>query len=230
MQCPECGSTHIRKNGIKKGKQNHICVDCKRQFVDRYEAHKGYSDEVKRECLKLYVNGMGFRAIERVKGVHHTTIITWVKQVGERLPDAYEPESTPQVAELDELETFIGSKKNKIWLWTVVDHFQAGILGWRLGDHSAETFRPLWAIAKQWSCYFYVTDGWKVYPQFIDAGDQIVSKTYMTRIEGENTRLRHYLARLHRKTLCYSKPVEMLAHSIRLLQHYLKFHDVPVPC
>jgi transposase-like protein len=25
---------------------------------------------------------MGFRAIERVKGVHHTTVIDWVKQVG----------------------------------------------------------------------------------------------------------------------------------------------------
>ncbi|MEB3292101.1 MAG: IS1 family transposase, partial [Synechococcales bacterium] len=28
MECPECQSSHIRKNGIKKGKQNHICVDC----------------------------------------------------------------------------------------------------------------------------------------------------------------------------------------------------------
>jgi IS1 family transposase len=26
----------------------------------------------------------------------------------------------------------------------------------------------------------------------------------MTRVEGENSRLRHYLARLHRKTFCYS--------------------------
>ena len=50
-----------------------------------------------------------------------------------------------------------------------------------------------------------MTDGWKVYPSFIPDGDQIVSKTYMTRVEGENTRLRHYLARLHRKTLCYSR-------------------------
>jgi IS1 family transposase len=40
-------------------------------------------------------------------------------------------------------------------------------------------------------------DGWSVYPGFIPAGDQIVSKTYMTRVEGENPRLRHYLARLH---------------------------------
>lgn len=31
---------------------------------------------------------MGFRGIERVKGVHHTTIIYWVKKLGEKLPDA----------------------------------------------------------------------------------------------------------------------------------------------
>ena len=67
----------------------------------------------------MYVNGMGFRGIERVKGVHHTTVITWVKQVGELLPDAYTPEMIPQrtcphvVGELDELETFVGSKKTK---------------------------------------------------------------------------------------------------------------------
>ena len=60
-------------------------------------------------------------------------------------------------------------------------------------------------------------------------GDQIVSKTYMTRVEGENTRLRHYLARLHCKTVCYSKSEVMLRHSIRLLIHYLRFWDVPVP-
>lgn len=75
----------------------------------------------------MYLNGMGFRAIERVKGVHHTTIITWVKQLGQNLPDA--PRNAPlgsipvdtfapieeisQVGELDELETFVGSKKTK---------------------------------------------------------------------------------------------------------------------
>jgi len=113
MQCPECGATHIRKNGKRKGKQNHICVACGRQFIDAYDPHRGYSDEFRRECIKMYVNGSGFRAIERVKGVHHTTVITWVKQVGLLLPDAYEAETTPEVGELDELETFVGSKKTK---------------------------------------------------------------------------------------------------------------------
>ncbi len=116
MQCPECHSSHIRKNGKNKGKQNHICVDCGRQFITEYEPHRGYSDEMRRQCLKMYVNGMGFRAIERVTGVHHTTVINWVKQVGELLPDAYEPESVPEVGELDELQTFVGKKRQNLAL------------------------------------------------------------------------------------------------------------------
>jgi insertion element IS1 protein InsB len=63
MQCPKCQSTHIRKNGKKQGKQNHICVNCSRQFIDHYEPHRGYSN-AKRECLSMHVNGMGFRGIE----------------------------------------------------------------------------------------------------------------------------------------------------------------------
>ena len=80
-----------------------------------------------------------------------------------------------------------------------------------------------------WKCFFDVTDGLKVYPNYIPDGGQIVCKTYMTRVEDGNTRLRHYLARLHRKMLCYSKSVEMLKHSIRLLIYYLKFWEVPIP-
>ncbi len=34
----------------------------------------------------MYVNGMGLRAIGRVKGIHHTTIMNWIEQVGELLP------------------------------------------------------------------------------------------------------------------------------------------------
>jgi hypothetical protein len=62
----------------------------------------------------MYVNGMGFRGIEQVTGVHHTTVITWVRKVGELLVDAYAPETIPEVKELDELETFVHSKKQNL--------------------------------------------------------------------------------------------------------------------
>jgi hypothetical protein len=37
--------------------------------------------------------------------------MNWVKQAAQLLPNSYEPEITPEVGELDELETFAGKKK-----------------------------------------------------------------------------------------------------------------------
>ena len=86
MKCPECSSEHMRKNGHRQHKQNYICVECRRQFLNEYEP-KGYSDDVKRLCLKMYVNGMGVRGISRVTDIAHTTILNWIAQSGELLPE-----------------------------------------------------------------------------------------------------------------------------------------------
>ncbi len=113
MQRLECNSTDIRKNGKQTGKQNYLCKTGRWQFVETDDPPFGYTDEFKRECLKMYVNGIGFRGIERVKGVHPTTVIPWVKPIGEWLPDTDDPDVPPDVGELDALETFVGSKKTK---------------------------------------------------------------------------------------------------------------------
>ncbi|WP_446718034.1 transposase-like zinc-binding domain-containing protein [Crocosphaera sp. Alani8] len=31
INCPKCGSNQIRKNGHRRGKQNHQCKNCGRQ-------------------------------------------------------------------------------------------------------------------------------------------------------------------------------------------------------
>jgi transposase-like protein len=81
MKCPRCNSTQISKNGRRNGKQNYLCKQCNRQFLESYET-KGYSDDTKIICLRMHENGMGFREIERVTGINHNTIIQWVKQSG----------------------------------------------------------------------------------------------------------------------------------------------------
>ena len=113
MKCPRCNSNKYSKNGHKHGKQRYICKDCRRQFVETPN-RPGYSDEVKEKCLTLYVNGLGFRAIERCTGVNHNTVINWVRQRGERLSDAPDAEEIPQLAQLDELQTFVGEKKQDL--------------------------------------------------------------------------------------------------------------------
>jgi transposase-like protein len=61
MQCPECKASHIHKNGInKKGKQNNIFVYGRRQFIGNHEKHRDYDKKMNKECLTMYVNGIGF--------------------------------------------------------------------------------------------------------------------------------------------------------------------------
>ena len=78
---------------------------------ESYEV-KGYHSQVKKICLEMYLNGMGFRAIERVTGIHHTTIMIWVKESAQKLPE--DEQDHPTVAELDELQTYVGRRTDKV--------------------------------------------------------------------------------------------------------------------
>ena len=72
---------------IKEASFHYLCRNCGRPVkVALPTTNRGYSYKLKCECLKIYVNGMGLRAIERG---HYTTIITWLKAVGKLLPDTY---------------------------------------------------------------------------------------------------------------------------------------------
>ena len=177
----------------------------------------------------MYLNAMGFPAIERVTGIHHTTIMNWVKESAQELPED-DDSSEPTVAELDELQTYIGSKNYKIWIWTPVPRYSPGVLAIEIGDRSGQTFNLLCQRIKHWKSRRYITDGYCVYTNYIEAERHLVlPTTKLTRVEGENTRLRHYLARLHRLTLCYSKSLEMLRYSVGLLMYYLRFKRIPIP-
>lgn len=51
------------------------------------------------------------RGIKRSTGVYHNTVINWVREILSQIPeDNYE---IPETVQLDELQTFVGSKKTK---------------------------------------------------------------------------------------------------------------------
>lgn len=81
LKCPRCQSERICKNGHKNGKQRFLCKECRRQFVE-FRTQPGYDEAFKQICLQAYQNGKSFREIERTYGVHHTTVLSWVKQAG----------------------------------------------------------------------------------------------------------------------------------------------------
>ena len=60
---------------------------------------------------QLYLEGLGFRSIERVLKVSNVSVLNWVKTFGRQIDEFRETESNIDIIEMDELHTYIGSKK-----------------------------------------------------------------------------------------------------------------------
>ena len=59
---------------------------------------RGYSKDAKQICLRLHQNGMGYRAIERITGVSHNTVINWVRETTSLVCESEESLDEPEVS------------------------------------------------------------------------------------------------------------------------------------
>lgn len=82
-ECPKCHSRDIIKSGLIRGKQRYMCKECGRQFTIG-KLKSGYDETVRKQAMKLYMEGMGFRGIERVMQISHNTVANWVKEAGKK--------------------------------------------------------------------------------------------------------------------------------------------------
>ena len=113
MRCPRCNeNTSQHKIGFTTaGSQRYKCQHCQKKYTPEPKA-RGYSKSLREMALKMYLEGINFRRIGRLLNVHHQSVINWVNAYADEFPDAPVPEQTEDV-EMDELFTFIGSKKTE---------------------------------------------------------------------------------------------------------------------
>ena len=107
--CPKCQSLACKKDGTNKVKQRYFCKHCGYRHTVSY-TQRGYSEEVKRMALKMYLEGLGFRSIARVLNCSHVVVYQWVKWYGE----IEIPATALNVVEMDEGHPYIGSKKTPV--------------------------------------------------------------------------------------------------------------------
>ena len=112
IQCPHCLSPEQQtKSGhTRTGSQRYRCKECQRIYTPEPKP-LGYPEETRREAVRLYLEGANFRRIGRVLGVNHQSVVNWVNAYHAGLPAAARPVSEPETLEMDELFTFVGSKK-----------------------------------------------------------------------------------------------------------------------
>ena len=102
-----------------------------------------------------------------------------------------------------------------------MDSIFGKVLGFACGRRTIKTVKVLWQLIKHLPTMGDDTDTLKSYENFIPHAKHCAGKTFTTQIESLNCRLRHYLVRPHRKTLCYIKSKTMWEVSLKLLIHQL---------
>ena len=215
-RCPTCQSIHFVKAGFNAGKQRYKCKDCNYYFtVQKPSRHK---DEATKEiAIKMYLEGLGFRAIGRLLGISYGTVYQWVKQLGQEHQIKPDDKEQIDIVELDEIHSYTGHKKNHCWTWITIDRHTKQVLGFVCGRRDSKTFEKLYDNINPDNIKLFCSDYWKSYAEVIPNHKHLQSKAQTFTIKGYNSLIRHYLARFKRKTKCYSKSVQMIESSLNLL-------------
>ncbi|MEO1296558.1 MAG: IS1 family transposase [Cyanobacteria bacterium J06636_16] len=216
------------KNGsIHNGKPKQACKDCAKQFVDKPQNIK-ISSATKQLIDKLLLERISLRGIARVTGVSWDWLQTYVNHKMNsvlRQIKVSEKIKGPLTIECDEMWSFIGSKKNVVYIWLAIDRYTREIVGCFIGDRTRKSARKLWAslpgVYRQ--CAVAYTDFWNINEKVIPANRHraVGKETGQTNhIERLNNTFRQRLSRLVRKSLSFAKK---LANHIGAIWYFI--HD-----
>jgi len=107
-----------------------------------------------------------------------------------------------EALELDEMWTFVGRKKRKVWRWLAVERASQSIVAWVLGSRGTATL----ALLRRYHRHTrYFTDAWRAYPQVLPAAAHRVGKAGTRVVEALNGKLRHRCGVLVRRSRSFSK-------------------------
>ncbi len=112
-------------------------------------------------------------------------------------------------SELDEMWSYVSSKKNPRWLWHAIDRSTGQVLAYVFGRRKDKVFLQLKKLLLPFGIKHYCTDGWGAYERHLPAEVHKISKHKTQRIERKHLELRTRIKRLARKTICFSKTEEM---------------------
>ena len=117
ITCKFCGKSHYKKYGFLGNKQKYKCKECGKVFVIGDNREK-YSYDKKLKVIKMYLEGVGIRSIERLEHISTPLILKWIKGVSKIIKNKLINTEVPdkleniEILEIDEI-TDIFKKKTK---------------------------------------------------------------------------------------------------------------------
>ncbi|HGE5249729.1 TPA: IS1-like element IS1A family transposase [Escherichia coli] len=221
ISCPSCSATDgvVRNGKSTAGHQRYLCSHCRKtwqlQFI--YTASQPGTHQ---KIIDMAMNGVGCRATARIMGVGLNTILRHFKKLRpQSVTSRIQPGSDVIVcAEMDEQWGYVGAKSRQRWLFYAYDRLRKTVVAHVFGERTMATLGRLMSLLSPFDVVIWMTDGWPLYESRLKGKLHVISKRYTQRIERHNLNLRQHLACLGRKSLSFSKSVEL--HD-KVIGHYL---------
>jgi IS1 family transposase/transposase-like protein len=225
VRCPHCQSDQIVKRGkTARGTQRYLCQNTlciKGSFLLDY-CNRGCLPEVKHMIIDMSLNASGVRDTARSLHICPNTVLRELKKKATVLETvntsllrtlnpaevAWDLERAGE-AEVDEMWSFVGNKGNPRWLWHAIDHHTGEVLAYVFGRRKDEVFLQLKALLEPFGLTRYYTDYWGAYTRHLDPDVHSPGKRNTQKIERKHLTLRTRIKRLVRKTICFSKSIQM---------------------
>jgi insertion element IS1 protein InsB len=112
-------------------------------------------------------------------------------------------------AELDEMWSFVGSKKQPRWLRGALDHQTGRVVAYAFGRRDDQALLALKALLTPLGIRRFFTDGLGAYHRHLDPHRHVVGKRRTQQLERKHLTLRTRIKRLVRKIICFSRSVQM---------------------
>lgn len=112
-------------------------------------------------------------------------------------------------AEVDEMWSYVGKKTGQRWLWHAIDHHTGRVLAYVFGRRQDQVFLQLKALLEPFGITRYDTDDWGAYTRHLNPDEHNQGKRNTQQIERKHLTLRTRIKRLTRKTICFSRSIQM---------------------
>ncbi|MCQ1911875.1 IS1 family transposase [Escherichia coli] len=221
ISCPSCSATEgvVRNGKSTAGHQRYLCSHCRKTWQLQF-TYTVSQPGTHQKIIDMAMNGVGCRATARIMGVGLNTVLRHFKKLRpQSVTSRIQPGSDVIVcAEMDEQWGYVGAKSRQRWLFYAYDRLRKTVVAHVFGERTMATLGRLMSLLSPFDVVIWMTDGWPLYESRLKGKLHVISKRYTQRIERHNLNLRQHLARLGRKSLSFSKSVEL--HD-KVIGHYL---------
>lgn len=203
MNCNYCNQSNCIKKGKRNNKQRYFCRSCHKYFQNSY-SYKAYGNHVNSGIATLLKEGCGIRSITRILEISSKTVLSRILKISDQIKKP-KFQKLGCKFEIDEIWSFIGTKKNVTWITYVLERETRNVIDFFVGSKSKENIMPLINSVLLLNPKNIYTDGLNIYPSLIPKEIHKRFQYCTNRIERNNLTLRTHIKRLSRKTICFSK-------------------------